>query len=241
MLVQAGAEILREEGLATGAEHVTFKRVFEHLQDTAGIRVTHASVIGRIWQNQEEYQTEVLTRLAQLEIPDVDAEVAAAFAGLGTVDRSTPATRWEAALEISRIGGEKTFDSIVRSPMWPRWMGLWALAIVDPGSPRKQPIGEALLRAEDEAAEYYESSYAVAMGALGLRMRAPLTVRQFALSIDAYAQGCALRAGVDPTTSDRISRPTGPDGAEQEWTLFSVGLEALIHQFVELDPDWTPA
>ncbi len=241
LLVEAGAQLLWQEGLAAGAEHVTFKRVFDHLERTSGVRVTHASVIGRIWQNQEEFQTEVLTNLAQLEIADVDVEVRSALTDLRQFDTSSPEARWRTAMEVCRLGGEATFGSLVKSKMWPRWMGIWALAVVDAGSPRKQPIVDALVRTEDQATDYYEASYAAAMGELGLRMRDPYTVRQFALAIDAYAQGCAIRAGVDPTTSDAISLPTGPGGEEQPWTLFAVGLAALVEQFIELDPDWSPA
>lgn len=226
--------------MAAGAEHVTFKRVFERLEGTAGIRITHASVIGRIWQNQEQFQTEVLTRVAELDIPDVDAEIYAAFSGLGEVDRSTPEERWRTAMEICRVGGEATFNTMVQSRMWPRWMGIWALAVVDAGSRRKQPIVDALLRGEMEATVYYETRYAAAMQQLGLRMRDPFTLRQFAIAIDAYAQGCALRASVDPVASNGIDRPTGPGGASQPWTLFGVGLGALVREFIEVDPDWTP-
>lgn len=239
LLVQAGTEILWEEGLAAGAEHVTFKRVFERLEETAGIRITHASVIGRIWQNQEEFQTEVLTRVAQLDLPDVDAEIYSALSGLEELDRSTPEQRWRTAMEICRVGGLATFTSMVESRVWPRWMGIWALAAVDAGSPRKQPIVDALLRAETAATDYYETRYAAAMQGLGLRMREPFTVRQFAVTIDAYAQGCVVRASVDPVTSTSIDRPTGPGGASQPWTLFAVGLAALVDEFIEVDPDWT--
>ena len=240
LLVQAGTEILWAEGLAAGAEHVTFKRVFERLEETAGVRITHASVIGRIWQNQEEFQTEVLKRVAELDLPDVDAEIQAALTGLEDLDTSTPEVRWRTAMEICRMGGEATFNAMVHSRLWPRWMGIWALAVVDVGSPRKQPIVDALLSAELESTDYYETSYEAAMQELGLRIRAPFTTRQFATAIDAYAQGCALRASVDPVTSTSIDRPTGPGGASQSWTLFGVGLEALVGQFVEVDPDWTP-
>ena len=241
LLVRVGTEILWEEGLATGAEDLTFKRVFERVEKSTGVRVTHASVIGRIWQNQEEFQTEVLANLAGLEMPDIDAQVVGALSGTGALDRSTAEARWQAVIEVCRLGGEATFHGIVRSSRWPRWMGLWALAVVDAGSPRKRPIVDALLRAEEESTDYYESRYAAAMGALGLRMREPFTVRQLALALDAYAQGCALRAGVDPATSARIERPTGPEGTDEPWTLFAVGLEALVQQFVEIDPEWTAA
>ena len=239
LLVQAGTDLLWEEGLAAGAEHLSFKRVFDRLEESSGVRVTHASVIGRIWQNQEEYQTEVLTRLAQLDIPDVDATIGAALSDFGEPDTSTAETRWRAAMEICRIAGGTTLESLIHSRMWPRWMGIWALAVVDAGSPRKQPIVDALLAAEETADDYYEERYAFAMQALGLRVRDPFTLRHFVASIDLLAQGCALRAAVDPTVSDRIGRPTAPDGADQDWTLFAVGIEALVQQFVEIDPDWT--
>ena len=241
LLVEAGTEIVWEEGLAAGAEHVTFKRVFERLEERRGVRVTHASVIGRIWQNQEEFQTDVLTKMAELDVLDVDEEFAASLSGLEELDRSTVEARWRAAREICRTVCEATFDSILHSQKWSRWMAIWALAVVDSGSSRKKPIVESLLRGEFRATDYYEESFAAAMEVLGLRMREPFTVRQLALSIVAFSQGCALRAGVDETTSHKVDRPTGPGGAEQPWTLFAIGVEALILRFVEIDPDWAPA
>jgi len=35
-----------------------------------------------------------------------------------------------------------------------------------------------------------------------------------------------------------LIRPTGPNGEDQEWSLFAFGLEALVHQFLEPDPDF---
>lgn len=241
LLVEAGTEIVWDEGLAAGAEHVTFKRVFERLEERRGIRVTHASVIGRIWQNQEEFQTDVLTKMAELDVLDADDVFAASLSGLDESDRSTVEARWRATFESCRTECEGMFDSIVHSETWSRWMAIWALAVVDSGSSRKQPIVDSLLGGEVRATEHYEESYVAAMQILGLRMREPFTVRQLALSIVALGQGCALRAGVDETTNQRIDRPTGPGGAEQPWTLFAIGVEALIKRFVEIDPDWAPA
>jgi hypothetical protein len=240
LLVEAGTEIVWEEGLAAGAEHVTFKRVFERLEERQGVRVTHASVIGRIWQNQEEFQTDVLTRMAELEVLDADDVFAASLSGLDELDQSTAEARWRAAVELCRTECGAMLDSIRNSQTWSRWMAIWALAVVDSGSSRKRPIVESLLRGEFRATDRYEESYATAMRVLGLRMREPFAVRQLALSVVAFGQGCALRAGVDETTSDKIERPTGPGGAEQPWTLFAIGVEALIQQFVEIDPDWVP-
>ena len=74
---------------------------------------------------------------------------------------------------------------------------------------------------------------------LGLRPRAPLTLRQFTVSTGALVEGCALRQ-VGAEDLDVIERPTGPGGSMQEWTLFAVGLEALATAFFEIDPDWDP-
>lgn len=36
-----------------------------------------------------------------------------------------------------------------------------------------------------------------------------------------------------------IVLPTGRNGEDQEWTLFAVGLEAILQHFFEPDPDWS--
>jgi hypothetical protein len=80
--------------------------------------------------------------------------------------------------------------------------------------------------------------YGALIDVLGLRVRAPLSLRQFTVSVGALVEGCALRQGADKDVGT-ILRPTGPDGSLQEWTLFGVGLEALALQYLEIDPEWT--
>jgi hypothetical protein len=62
---------------------------------------------------------------------------------------------------------------------------------------------------------------------------------QFSMAAIAFAEGCALRQ----LTNDHVEtmvRPTGPNGEDQEWSLYAVGMEALVHQFLESDPEYTP-
>ena len=56
--------MLREEGLGTGAEALTFKRVFDRVEEDTGVRLTNASVIRRVWENQAEFQVDVLVTIA---------------------------------------------------------------------------------------------------------------------------------------------------------------------------------
>ncbi len=242
MVLGAGTELLWEEGLAIGAEHVTFKRVFARLERSTGIRVTHASVIRRIWQNQEEYQQDLLARLAAADQWNMDVHIGSQVRwALGAVTRpdlSTAAARWRTAIEMLRVGGATTFRSVVRSEVWPRWLGTWALVAVDPDAVRAKPVFEGLRRSLKESSRRHEQQYAVTMRALGLRVRAPFTVHEFAVLVGAFTLGCAIRDGVDAAEREPVSRPTGPDGGPQQWDLFTVGVEALTTAFLEVDPDW---
>jgi hypothetical protein len=99
----------------------------------------------------------------------------------------------------------------------------------------------ALLRGFDSVAEFWEPTFVGLFGYLGFRIRAPRTVRQFTEAVLAWSQGHAIRHRVSGNVP-RLSLPTGPGGELQEWTLFSVGLEGLVLQFFEPDPDVrTPA
>ncbi|MBV8462367.1 MAG: hypothetical protein JO368_03680, partial [Acidimicrobiales bacterium] len=90
LLVNAGVELLIDEGLGSGAGHLTFKRVFEWLEQNAGVRVTNASVIGRIWDNQSDYQTDVLVAIASTDGTEmVDAAFRALRPALAGFDRRT--------------------------------------------------------------------------------------------------------------------------------------------------------
>jgi len=88
-------------------------------------------------------------------------------------------------------------------------------------------------------AGYWEGTFTGLFGYLGFRIRAPRTMRQFADAVLAWSEGQTIRQRISGVTS-RLSLPTGPDGGMQEWTLFSVGLEGLVLQFFEPDPDFTP-
>ena len=67
ILLQEGREILTDEGLETGSSNLTFKRVFDRIEARSGDRITNASVIRRIWDNQADFQTDVLVSIAEDE------------------------------------------------------------------------------------------------------------------------------------------------------------------------------
>ena len=85
----------------------------------------------------------------------------------------------------------------------------------------------------------WEANFTGLFGYLGFRVREPMTMRQFTDAALAWSEGQAIRQRVSGEVT-RLSLPTGPDGEMQEWTLFGVGIEALVQQFFEPDPSFAP-
>ena len=241
LLLDTGRSILHEEGLGTGAEALTFKRVFDRVEDRTGLRITNASVIRRVWENQAEYQADVLATIAQhANVEEIDLSVEAISEVVDAVDLSTPLSRQAAMRELCRVGGEDNARAVSESRHLPLWVGVWALAAVGEPLDHRQKI-EAALRTGYEAFTGRIEEIDAAMTAhLGFRLREQFTLRQFAIAVDLLGQGYGLRSRVDDSVRDVIVRRTGPLGEPQEWTLFAVAFEALVLQFFEVDPDWIP-
>ncbi len=241
LLLDVGGSILREEGLGSGAEAVTFKKAFDRLEQTTGIRLTNGSVIQRVWRNQAEFQADVLVAIVLEGIEDeVDLTLGAVAPLLATVDLTTPEGREEAMRELCRVGGAANLNVMRRSNNWPMWIGVWGLVTSREPLDYRERIAQALVSGCHDFDDRIEEVYTAMVAFLGYRLRERFTLRQFAVAVDCLGQGCGLRDRIDDANLEGIARPTGPGGAMQEWTLFAVGFESLVRQFFEIDPDWNP-
>jgi hypothetical protein len=241
LLLEKGQTILREEGLGTGAEVLTLKRVFDRVEKDTGIRLTNASVIRRIWHNQAEFQTDVLVAIAQDENEEeFNLTVRAVEPVLAAVDLTTPESRQDALRELCRVGGEANVHAVRQSSYWPLSIAVWALTAFDEQLGHRERIEAALVVGYDAFTDRIAEVYAATAAYLGFRLREQLTLRQFAIAADALGQGCGLRDRVDNSKMEGIMRATGPRGEMQEWTLFGLAFEGLVWQFFEIDPDWEP-
>jgi hypothetical protein len=241
LLLDTGTAMLREEGLSSGVEALTFKRVFERVEREHGIRLTNASVIRRVWDNLADYRTDVLIAVAgDGGAEDVEAARRVAAPLMQRLDVSTPENRMASLREICRVGGALNAQAIHHSEQWPLSIGVWALAASGPPSDERRRIELALLASHDVFTDQIERLYAGMAAFLGLRLRERFTLRDFIVAEDSFSEGYGLRDRIDGGAAKVLLRPTGPAGEEQEWTIFAVGLEALINQFFELDPEWVP-
>jgi hypothetical protein len=240
LLIEAGRALLREEGFGTGAESLTFKRVLAHVHDETGIRLTNASIIGRVWENQAEYQIAVIEAVASDEgTTEVDATMRALVPLLDSLDLTSEESRWQAVHEICRVGGAANMAALRTSDNWPTWIGAWSLAAAGKRPDHRARIEEALLQGYARITQQWETIYSATARNLGLRWRDGLTARQFTIAVAALGEGCALRDRVD-ATSMHLTRPSAAGGPEVPWTLFGLALAALAHEFLEIDPDWSP-
>jgi len=241
LLLETGRAMLRDEGLSSGAEALTFKRVFERVEREHGIRLTNASVIRRIWDNLVDFQTDVLIAVARgSSDEEIGFAIDAAGPAVRHLDVTTPESREAALVELCRVGGAISAQAVLQSKNWPLSIGVWALSATGQPTEERTRIGEALLSGFEAYTEQIEALYATMVSFIGLRLREPFTLHDFFVAEDSLSEGYGLRNRVDAAARRVILRATGPDGEEQEWTIFAVALEALVRQFFELDPDWRP-
>jgi len=241
LLVETGREILREEGLCAGAELLTFKRVTERIEAERGVRIGNGSIIGRVWDSLFDYQTDVLATVAS---DDSTSEIEETLDGLTPIlldaDPSSEESRWSTVREVCRVGAAANMAALSRSTDWSLWIGVWAVTSVGSAPARRRSIERALEQSYEVVTERMERVYQAAMDIVGYRVRPGLTIRQFTIAVAALTEGCVLRNRVDGDQMSGIMRPTGPEGKQQEWTLFGLALEALAEKFFEPDPAWIP-
>jgi hypothetical protein len=240
LLLNAGREVVQQGGIQTAPSNLTFKQVFERVESMTGRHVTNASVIGRIWENQADFQADVLVAIAQdEERTEVDLTLQAVSAVLSEVDLTTVESRLYALQELCRVGGAASSGTIARSPSWSLWISVLTIATTTSNLEQQKRIGAALANGYEAMTETWEGIYGWLLDFLGFRMREPRTIRQLTVAVTALNEGYSLREHVDGGI-EQFLLPTGRNGEDQEWSLFGAGLEALAHRFIEPDPGFTP-
>lgn len=240
LLMSAGKSLLHEEGLGTGAEGLTFKKVFGHVEAESGIRLTNASIIGRLWLNLADYQSDVLAAIAlEGNEEEIDLTVGAVAPVLDNADLRTPELRERTIRDLCRVGGAANMQAVRDSSNWPLWINVWGVATLGQESEHRKKIEVALTSGYENFSKRIEEVYRAVASFLGFRIRDPLTLNQFSIAADSLGQGFGLRDRFDGSNAEVIHRPTGPAGEQQEWTLFALAFEALVFHFFEIDPDWT--
>jgi hypothetical protein len=214
LVLEAGRDLLMSEGLGTGAEHLTFKRVLAHVEETTGVRVTNASVIRRIWDNQEEFQLEEIRSVADIQGDlEVEATSQAFDEAVAMVDLNSPELRRASLSELIRISCAEYISSASTSDAAIQ-MALATYISANSRSGRGSPLVESFRMTNDRLTRRYMELYEAGLQLVGWRMKPGLSLRDAASVISALAEGVLMRLGGRARVAHHHS-PGPPPGRRQ--------------------------
>ena len=239
-LVEEGRELLFAEGLAVGSSNLTFKRVFDRMEAKTGTRVTNASVIKRIWENQADFQADVLVTVVHDEARPGRRYGEASGHVVGHSGHDHPGIARPGTPRICRVEGNASSAAIGRSTNWSLWSNVVSMSTSGSNPGVQARIKEALDLGYQAVTRFWSENFTALADLLGLRLLPSWSIDQFSMAAIAYAEGCAFRQ-LSSEHVECMIRPTGPDGEDQEWSLYAVGMEALVNQFFEPDPGFAPS
>jgi hypothetical protein len=240
LILNTGVEMLIARGLDGGCDHVGMSDVLAEVERTTGERITNASVYGRMWDTQADFHRELLLTAAEYyPAGEEQATQEEARAVLAHADLGTMAGRTAALVEISRTAGAAHLKTLSESRPWQTWLAIWAITVSTPTLDDDNVRGPAIARRHHHAVNDFADVLDEVLDKVGYTVKAGLTLTQLASSIYALSEGFALHDRFAPEHVVTLQRPSGPVNLTQEpaeWTLFSVGVEALLLHFTEPNP-----
>lgn len=145
------------------------------------------------------------------------------------LDGTLEERRW-AFSQVTRTVINQSFEQLTSSREWRVYNALRAAML---GKAPRLPFAiDAIERGERQLVDSVAEVTKTVADTHGFRLRAPFTMEDFVEAVLMMTEGAGTR--LQSSEQGRtISRPTGPDGEMQEWTLVAVGVEALIEAFFE--------
>ena len=242
MLLAAGVQVLLEEGMGCGLDHLTFPKVFDRIQAESGRRITRASVYDRLWDNQEAFQWDVLVRLID-NTDTIEKSRRRILKIAMKADLSSEAGRLRGLHDICLFAVKQHVNESSRRQDQRIIMAAIG-AVASSESTGNAPEGaarvrDALQRHIEQETDAYIELYGEIGLRLGFRLRDPLELRQFVLAIHAFGDAIAMRLNFFPEYDEPIQVPIGdPGGDTYKGSLAGFGVETIALGMLELDPDW---
>ena len=241
-LVEQGIASLRAEGLTVGLDSVSLERAYADAgvaRSTAYSAWTDASE-GR--SPQESFRRAVLQEI--LENPVHENDFGNTTDALAALDLSgldgTPEQRRATFREMIRVGAATSLRTIVESWRWLIISALHSSLASVPEQERDQELMASLRRSSEiqldiVIAEVYGPYLSLARKRARLSIEGGDTMRSFAIAAAALAEGFAPKHIYDPTSPGCVDHYIDDD--PRAWSLFGLGIEALIDYFFEDIPE----
>lgn len=173
----------------------------------------------------------ILSMPATSGLPATRAYTEEAFASRADELESTDKeVRRRLLREMTRVVGEFNYLTLENSTNWKLYSAIRTAALTR--SDTEPAVLEALRAGEEYLIANYSKLYLEVAERIGMRLKPDYRIEEFAAATYAVNEGLSGRLSRNYRKVE-IDRPTGPDGASQEWTLFSIAFEALIDHFFE--------
>lgn len=245
LILDAAQEVIARDGFGVMSSTITYKQVFDHLEEAHGVKVTRGSVHERIWRSQHDFQLEVLRRAARWDARESTQRTSEALTQIHERAAAAGWSTWRTLTEMVRVGGEINYRAADEDDRYFAWTGLTlALAeAVEPGSPEHEALIGSVTESYDSLSGDLTAMYSTVFDALGVRVRDDLfespdeAMAVFTKLTTALSEGVSMRRRFDDDELPGLTLTTGPDGEPQDWHPFCVGLLALLRLFVEVDED----
>ncbi len=243
LVLTAGLEVLERDGVGIGAEDLTYAKVFDYLERTAGVRITRGSVHERIWDSQREFQLEVLATVVEWDfISSIDETRALIEAATAETDLSTHSAREDAMRSLLRTAPMQNLQRNESAKKWALWHGTISSVLSQSYDDESVAIlRQAATTSYRKLFEAWTQLYFDAAHTLGYRVRQvpglneEQLMRKWSSMILAMADGFAIRLGAD--LIETFDLPSGPEGSSEQWDDFGFALWQAMPSFLENPPD----
>ncbi len=235
LLLEAGLQVLYRHGLRATANHVPISEAIDELDRTRGISPSMGSIFGqgRPWRSVKDFQVDLLlTALADESLEGPNDQSLQLVADIEDQRHRPEDERIATLVELCRFAGflNGYVPEQGKDRNWTIWLAIWTMSMSD--TERGAELREPLLNAQQTSQRAFLELYSVVLDRLGLRIRPPYTLEQFAVAAASLTDGIGLRSGIDVD----VIAPMRSARAEGEWNLMGVGLMALALEFVEAEP-----
>ncbi|MDW3219879.1 MAG: hypothetical protein R8F63_14790 [Acidimicrobiales bacterium] len=240
LMLQGGVEVLAAHGIEMQISSVSYARVFEHLEDTRGVRITYGSVHERIWDSLQEYQLAVIERAGLWDSSTSRARPRAAVQeAIDAAETAAPADRPHAAREVWRRFANDAVDAGRQNDDWGRYLKTVVTMSTQPrGTLARDAAVEGARKSyadlEARARERLSAGLALGSGTGGAAFPADADLAAILARVSiAVAEGLDLRRTLTEDDEPTLLLRTGPNGELQEWNHYGVAMWAIVHACTE--------
>lgn len=220
LLLRVGMQMLLERGVSAGVQHIRLQDVLR----TAGLTTGAAY---RLWTDQEDYQRDLAVAMVRLRLSSPTE-----FAFAAVRDLVESGADGDEVIRAAADTQVRTSAMDAADPADAREAQQFLISLALRTTAQTWPeLREASRERHEQSIASFAEFYAYLMEAYGLRMRSPLTITDFTEAMAAMGEGFAVRA-LEGMEHPRIDAVDGDEVPTGEWSLFALGVRALVNEFM---------